>query len=140
MFRIVIAAVTLATLSACATQPEPCTPEWVEWKSEKVLKSFAFQNRGFLRDLKKLDGQLDSPGPLMALRLISLADDAADVFENFEDKVLPELSAARAQCGSVEKLMPAFTNFLRDEGISEDALKWVQGLGALVEALQNSEG
>ena len=140
MIRIAIAAVTLATLSACATQPEPCTPEWVQWKSEKVLKSFAFQHRGFIRDLRKIEGQLDSAGPLAAMRLIGLADNVVDVFEDFQDDVIPELQSAYTQCGSAEKLLPTFTKFLRQEGVSEEALKWIEGLGALVETFQNREG
>jgi len=139
MIRYAVAAASFALVSACATQPDPCTPEWVQWKSEKVLKSFAFQNRGFIKDLRNIEGQLKNPGPLMALRVIGLADDVADVVEDFQEDVMPELRSAYAECGSVEKLMPTFTKFLRQEGISEDTLKWVEGLGALVETLQNRE-
>lgn len=137
MIRYAIAAGCLTLVSACATQPEPCTPEWVQWKSETVLSSFAAQNRGFIKDLRNIEGSFDNPGPLMALRLIGLADDVADVIEDFQADVMPELRSAYAECGSVEKLMPTFTKFLRQEGVSEDALKWVEGLGALVETLSD---
>lgn len=139
MIRFTIAAGAVALMSACATQPDPCTPEWVQWKSEKVMKSFAFEHRGFIRDLRKIEGNLKDPNPLVMMRLIGLADDVADVVEDFQADVMPELRAAYNQCGSVDKLMPTFTKFLRQEGVSEDTLKWVEGLGALVETLQDRE-
>lgn len=139
MIRFTIAAGAIALMSACATQPKPCTPEWVQWKSEKVMKSFAFEHRGFIRDLRKIEGNLKDPNPLAMMRLIGLADDVADVVEDFQADVMPELRAAYNQCGSVDKLMPTFTKFLRQEGVSEDTLKWVEGLGALVETLQDRE-
>jgi len=139
MIRLSIAAAAFALVSACATQPEPCTPEWVQWKSDKVLRSFAIEHRGFIRDLRKFEGKLKDPGPLTMMRIVGLADDAADVIEDFQGDVMPELRSAYNQCGSVEKLMPTFTKFLRQEGVSEDTLKWVEGLGAMVETLQKRE-
>ena len=137
MFRYAVAALSIALIPACATQPEPCTPEWVQWKSDKFLNAFAVEHRGLIKDLRNIEGQFDNPGPLMAIRLIGLADDVADVIEDFQEDVMPELQAAYAECGSVEKLMPTFTKFLRQEGVSEETLKWVEGLGAMVETLSN---
>jgi len=137
MIRTLLAAASIAFVSACATQPEPCTPEWVQWKGEKVLRSFAIEHRGFIRDLRKIEGSINDMGPLQAVRLVGLADDVAVVIEDFQADVMPQLRAAYNECGTIEKLMPTFTKFLRQEGVSEDTLKWVEGLGALVETLQD---
>lgn len=135
MIRFASAAALLA-ISACATQPEPCTGEWVEWKSEKVLRSFAVQHYGFIRDLKKLEDQFDSPGLLAVARIARIADDAGEVIEDFQEDVVPEIKLAYEQCGSAEKLLPTFTNFLRTEGVSDNAIKWIEGLAAFVEVIQ----
>ena len=137
MMRAFVAAVAALSISACATQPDPCTPEWVEWKSEKVLKSFALEHRGFLRDLQKMKGQFDSPGLLAVARIARIADEASEVIEDFREDVVPELEQAYKLCGSAEKLMPTFTKFLRDEGIDDETIKWIEGLAAFVEAVQN---
>lgn len=138
MIRFAAAAAILA-VSACATQPEPCTAEWVQWKSEKVLRSFAIQHRGFLRDLQKMEGQFDSPSLLAVARIARIADDAGDVIEGFNEDVLPELQLAYEQCGSVEKLMPAFTKFLRQEGVDDKTIQWVEGLATFVQAVQSKD-
>ena len=44
---------------------------------------------------------------------------------------MPELQSAVEQCGTPEKFIPAFTGFLRDEGIDEEMLKWIDTLGTL---------
>ena len=138
MIRSLIVASALAALASCATQPEPCTPEWAQWKSDKILRGFAIEHRGFIRDLRKIEGSLQNPGPLQAMRLIGMADDAADVIEDFRDDIVPELRSAYAECGSVDKLMPTFTKFLRQEGVSEETLRWVESLAAFAETFQTS--
>lgn len=139
MIRFAAAAAALLAFSACATQPEPCTPEWAQWKSEKVLRSFAIQHRGFIRDLRKLEGQFDSPSLLAVAQIARVADDAGEVIEDFRKQVVPELKLAYEQCGSVEKLMPTFTKFLRQEGLSDETIKWVEGIAAFVQAVQGSD-
>ena len=136
MIRFAAIAASLA-VSACATAPEPCTPEWAQWKAEKVLTPFAIKHRGFIRDLRKMEGQFDSPSLLAIAQIARIADDAGEVFEDFQEDVVPDLKAAYAQCGSVEALMPTFTKFLRQEGVSDEAIKWIEGLAAFMQVIQN---
>lgn len=136
MKKTVIAFAALMSITACATQPEPCTPEWVEWKSDKLLRSFAIEHRGFLRDLRRVEGSLENAGPLTLVKLVGMADDAAEVIQDFQADIIPELRLAYQECGSVDKLMPTFTKFLRQEGVSEDALKWVESLAVFVQTFR----
>lgn len=128
MMKSTAVLMSLAVLGACATTPEPCTPEWVEWKTEKVLTRFAIANRSEVRRLRDFSETLqnDDIGPLTALQIPGMIDDFKDLAHGFEDRVLPELSAAADQCGSVQALAPAFTTFLRKEGVGEDVLEWVE--------------
>jgi hypothetical protein len=53
--RALCAALLVATsLGACATAPEPCTTEWVEYRTDRILKRFAGENRGLVSDLRQL--------------------------------------------------------------------------------------
>lgn len=126
--KIKASLLTMALLGACATTPEPCTPEWVEWKSEKVLKRFAFANRSEVNRLRNFSEtlQADDIGPLTALQIPGMINDFKELAGEFENSVLPELNAAVDQCGSVQQLAPALTTFLRDEGVGEDVLEWVE--------------
>ena len=122
-------ALTATTLSACVTQPQPCTQEWIEWKTDRVLTRFARDNSDTVRALRRVSGEVESPSALMAIQLITLADDFTELARSFDRIVLPELNAAVAQCGEPRNFMPAFTQFLRREDVGEDVIAWIEALG-----------
>ena len=133
MRRLIAASIGLMALSACAsTRPEPCSVEWVEWKTDRVLGSFARQNRGIVTDLRDFSHKLEDPGPLTLFQMITKLDDFRALAEDFEIDVMPELKTAIDQCAAPEKFIPAFTGFLRKEGVNEDMLEWVDTLGEMV--------
>lgn len=131
--RLAAGLIGLAMLGACATTPEPCTPEWVEWKSEKILTRFALANRSEVNRLRDFSETLDGDdiSPLIALQIPGMIEDFEVLANNFEADVLPALNAAVDECGSVQALAPALTQFLRDEGVGEDVLEWVELLAAI---------
>ena len=129
---VMMASIGLVALSACASmEPEPCSTEWVEWKTDRVLGSFARQNRGIVNDLRNFSTELKDPGPLTLFLMASRLDEFRALAEDFQQDVMPELQSAVEQCGTPEKFIPAFTGFLRDEGIDEEMLKWIDTLGTL---------
>lgn len=133
MFKHLAAATAcLAMLSACTTAPEPCTSEWVEYKTEKILTKFARNNYGDVRRLKNFADTLEGGniGPLTALKIPGMIDDFKSLATNFEDHALPEINSAIGQCSRPEELIPAFTSFLRREGVGEGVLEWVEVLAA----------
>jgi hypothetical protein len=136
MLRPTLAALTLAAITACATVPDPCTPEWVEYKTEKVLTSFARSNYGEVHRLKNFADTLENGkmGPLTALKIPGMIDDFKKLAVSFEKKALPELNAAVELCGDPQTLIPAFTGFLRKEGVGEEVLEWVEVLGTFVQS------
>lgn len=128
MKHLTAALAGFALLGACATPPEPCTPDWVEWKSEKILTRFALANFSEVKRLRDFSQKLqgDSISPLLMLQVPDLIEDFKGLASDFEKDVLPALNDAVEQCGSVQKLAPAFTAFLRDEGVGEGVLEWVE--------------
>jgi hypothetical protein len=135
MLKLTVAFASLAALGACASmEPEPCTSEWVEWKTERVLTNFARSNYSEINRLRKFSQTLEggNVGPLTALKIPGMIEDFKELAEGFERKVRPELNLAVDQCSDPQKLIPAFTGFLRKEGVGEDVLEWVEVLGAFV--------
>jgi len=124
--------------AACATQPEPCTPEWVEWKTDRILDQFADAHRGTVRDLREVSGKIENPSVLTAIRIASLAADSKDLVRDFNEIVIPELNDAIAQCGRPQEFVPAFTGFLRREGVGEDVIDWIEAFGVFLEMKQTS--
>lgn len=138
--RALCAALVVATsLGACATAPEPCTTEWIEYRTDRILTRFAMDNRGLvsdLRDLVRADGEVD---PVQAILLAAKAEDLRDFADSFEKIIIPELESAVGQCGNKPEFIPAFTQFLRNEGVSESALEWVGPIMALSLVVQSQQ-
>lgn len=132
--RLTIMLASLAALSACTTVPEPCTADWVEYKTEKVLKRFAVGHYGEVRRLKSFSNKLEGGniGPLTALKIPGMIEDFKGLATDFERVAMPELNAAIDQCGDPQTLIPAFTGFLRQEGVGEEVLEWVEFLGTFM--------
>ena len=129
----------LACLTACASvEPKPCTAEWVDYKTDKVLKKFASNNRGMINDLRRLqnaDGDVD---PFLAMQLLSKKNQIERFADTFQTIVVPELQAAVDQCGDAE-LIPAFTEFLRNEGVGDATLQWVGPLIGLMQDMREPQ-
>lgn len=133
--KYLIAAAAPLALAACASlQPEPCTTEWVEWKTDQVLTPFARDNRGLIRDLRDFSQDMRDPGPITLMLMASKLDDFRDLATDFQDDVLPELRAAVDTCGEPAQFVPAFTGFLRKQGVEEDMLVWIDAIGAAAAA------
>ena len=66
------------------------------------------------------------------------ADELKDFATSFNDTVLPELQAAVDQCGGQEEFVPALTEYLKGEGVSDDALQWVGPVIGVMLEMRNS--
>ena len=137
--RITILSLSLVALAGCASvEPKACTAEWVDYKTEKVLKTFAYNNRGMINDLRRLQGEDGEVDPFVAIQLASKTKQIQKFADTFQTIVVPELELAVDQCGN-EKLVPAFTEFLRREGVGEDTLEWVAPLIGLMQEMREAE-
>lgn len=126
------AVLTLAAMTGitgCVTEPQPCTPEWIEWKSDRILNRFAKQNPSTIRALRDISGHVDNPSALTAIRIAALVGDFEGLARDFDRIVMPELNNAIAQCSQPRDFVPAFSQFLRKEGVGEDVIRWVEVIG-----------
>lgn len=121
--RLILLALGLSVMTACASvEPEPCTAEWIDYKKDRILRSFASDNRALINDFRKLANAEGKISPLAAVSLLQKTDRIERFVETFQDDVVPSLESAFAQCSQSDKLVPALTEFLRDEGVSPAAL------------------
>lgn len=125
----VLAIGLMAPLSACVTEPQPCTPEWVEWKSDQILSRFARGHYDTIDSLRSISSRYDGNSAMLALQMASMADDFLALARDFDRIVLPELNDAVARCSQPRNFVPAFTQFLRNEGVDSDIVEWVEVLG-----------
>ncbi|KCZ92887.1 hypothetical protein [Hyphomonas johnsonii] len=130
----------LVALSACASvEPEPCTSEWVDFRTEKVLNRFASNNRGMIGDLRRLQDSEGDINPVVAMQLIGNRKQIQRFADTFQSIVVPELESAVDQCGGADNLVPAFTEFLRDEGVGEQTLEWIGPVIGLMQDMREAD-
>lgn len=136
--RLAALALCLAPLAACATmEPEPCTAEWIDYKTDKVLRKFASENRPLIHDLRRLADEEGDIDPFVAFSLARKSGRIQQFADSFNDIVLPELEAALDQCGTKEEFAPAFAKFLKQEGVNDAALEWIVPFVDLMQEIRN---
>ncbi len=136
----VAVALLMLVLAGCASTPEPCTREWAEYRTGIVLARFAGENRGLVNDIRDVvrpDGSLD---PVRAALLAARPEALRRLAGSFERTLVPELRQVVAQCGRDDILVPAFTDFLRREGVPEKALDWIDPFLELTRTGQRDDG
>jgi len=123
--------------AACATTPEPCTSEWVHWKTERFVAKFVNDHQKEFRDARNSAalfagvGGIDTSGgiPTMILAaggMISLASD-------FMTDLWPEVRDAVSECDTAPRATQLFASILREQGVDERAAKAVEDLGLLLD-------
>lgn len=136
--RLAALAVFALPLAACATRaPEPCTAEWIDYKTDRVMRSFASENRGMINTLRRLAKEEGDIDPFVAIELTAKSGQLKKFAESFNEIVLPELEAALDECGQTEEFLPAFASFLQKEGVSDEALEWIVPFVAVMRDMRN---
>lgn len=138
MKRVIAAGLLTTILAAgCATTPEPCTSEWVHWKTERFVARFVNDHQKEFRDARNSAalfagvGGLDTSGgiPTMILAaggMLSLASD-------FMTDLWPEVRDAVSECDTAPRATQLFASILREQGVDERAAKAVEDLGLLLD-------
>lgn len=134
--RRIAGAIGLLGAAACASvEPAPCTAEWIDWKKDEVIRAFVIDHRGdvgFVRDLAGSFGDGAST-PQTLLRLTSAIPRVARLVEDFTELAVPAVETAVAQCGSAPRAASLFADMLREEGVDEETLEWIEALGLLMD-------
>ena len=140
MIRSAIAAlVALPVLAGCNTMPEPCTSEWFDWKTERILGNFAYEHRdeiGRLRDVAPTmfgpEGGLEQIAPTSMLVLTAIG--ALQLGLDFAQDAWPEIKSAVSECSAPPQAARLFGDMLRREGVDERAVRAIEDLGVVVDS------
>ena len=124
------------SLSGCATiAPEPCTSEWVEWRTSQITDSFSRQYRSELLDMKRFATRLENPSPLVLLEMTSRLQEFRSMATDFSTSIVPELRSAVDQCGTPTQFATAFSGFLENQGMPDTVLSWIEEIAETMDAL-----
>ncbi len=138
MKPIAAAMLALPLLAACATTPQPCTSEWVDWKAERIIGRFVVEHRdqiGKLRDIAPImfgpEGGLQDVAPTSMMVLSAIG--ALDLVLKFGSDAWPQIADAVAECAAEPDATYLFAGMLRDQGVDERAVVAIERLGDLVD-------
>lgn len=122
-------------IAACATQPKPCTAEWVDWKTDRFFDEFVGDHREDIGELRSLTANLNTEDKSLGniAVLASAAGKAISLGSDFLNDTVPEINSAISQCGTTPKATQLFASLLRREGFDERSVKAVEDLGALLD-------
>lgn len=123
-----------AILAGCSTfAPEPCSSDWVKWRTDAITHDFRRDYGAEIRELAKFSRQLENPSPLILLQMSARLNDFQDMAQSFSQTVMPELRGAIDQCGTPTKFVSAFSGLLEEQGVDKTVLEWVNNSAALIE-------
>ena len=133
------ALLALPVLASCNTMPEPCTSEWFDWKTERILGNFAYEHRdeiGRLRDVAPTmfgpEGGLEQIAPTSMLVLTAIG--ALQLGLDFAQDAWPEIKSAVSECSAPPQAARLFGDMLRREGVDERAVRAIEDLGVVVDS------
>lgn len=127
----IIAATTL-TLSACATTANPekvCTAEWIGKRTDKAMNNIERKAKPTLRKLSKTaesyaEGNTPNPFQLMSLN----ASIKSLTRELETGSGMRDLKTLSKTCNDPKIVTGALTNMMRDNGVSEGMINFVESL------------
>jgi len=138
MKSIAAALLALPVLASCATTPQPCTSEWVDWKTERIIGQFVVDHRdqiGKLREIAPVmfgpEGGLQDIAPTSMLVLTAIG--ALDLVLEFGSDAWPQITDAVAECAAEPDAAYLFAGMLRDQGVDERAVQAIERLGNIVD-------
>lgn len=129
-----IAVLSAFGLAGCASlEPEPCTADWVKWRTDAITQDFRTEFGPEMDDLVRFSKQLEDPSPLLLLEMTARLSDFQDMADVFSETVMPELGAAIDQCGTPTEFVAVFSDMLREQGVDGTVLDWVEETATLME-------
>lgn len=127
----------LPALASCATTPEPCTSEWVHWKTERFVAQFVRDHQKEFTDARNSSaifsgmGGLDTSGSIPTMLLA--AGGMLTLASDFMNDLWPEVRDAVSECDTAPRAAQLFASILREQGVNERAAKAVDDLGMLLD-------
>ena len=125
----------LASLSSCATY-EPCTRDWFAFQADEIQRDFVRRNRGPVRRMRDLQGELRSgfDGGIDVFAVLALASAKKDVtalVTDFRQSVIPQARAAAERCELDEGYDLIVTSFLAEAGVDARLVEALEMFGQL---------
>jgi hypothetical protein len=130
-------------LTACATTPDPaeiCSAEWIAPRAERAMNEFKKDTRPTIKRLAKIGDKLndgDTIGPLQMFSLMNSINSLSDKFEN--GRAMRDMRTLADNCSDPELIKNAMTDYLEEQGVSEQFINFLNNMQVYQELLKTGE-
>jgi hypothetical protein len=138
VIRAGLALLAAASLASCATGPKPCTAEWVDWKTDRILNDFARDHQKQIASIRDLGAQFSSGGKAdlsssNQAQLALAAIGGLALIGDFAKDVAPKAAEAMSECSTAPKATQLLASMLRKQGVDEKTAQAVEQVGQLLD-------
>lgn len=140
---ILSAMAPLLLLSACASTPDPaevCSADWIKPRAERAMNDFEADTKSTFKTLKKVGDKLsngDQIGPIQMFSVMNAINRLGDKFEN--GRAMKDMRILANTCDDPDLIKTAMTDFMRDQGIDEKFINFLNSLHEYQKLLETGE-
>lgn len=133
----------LFLLSACASTPDPaevCSAEWIKPRADRAMNDFKKDAGSTFKTMEKAASKLvkgDNIGPLQMFSIMSSLNRLGNTFEN--GRGMKDMRTLASTCNDPELIKSAMTNFMREQGISDRFITFLNGLREYQQLLETGK-
>lgn len=132
-------------LGACATIPsytpaEICSSEWIAPRANSAMSDFKHDTKSIFKKLKKAGNSVahgNKPGPLQMFSLMSSLKKLGNQFEN--GQAMKAMRTLASTCNDPNLIKNAMTDLLRENGIEEKFISFLNSFDAYTELLRTGK-
>lgn len=143
-FALIAASLAILGLSACATTPDPakvCTAEWISKRSDKAMTSIERKAKPALSKLSKAAKKWSKGEKPNGFQLMSLNSSVKNLTRELENgRGMKDLKTLGRTCNDPQIVSRAMTNLMRDNGLSEQMINFVEALPRFKEIIETDFG
>lgn len=132
-------AILSTALAGCATAPDPakvCTAEWISKKSDKAISRIESKTERSLKSLRKVGESWSkgkTPNPFQMLMLSNSLKSLEKELKNGQG--IRDLKILSSTCNDPKIISDAMGGFLRKQGLPENVINFVEGMGIYQELI-----
>ncbi len=113
----------LVILPACTTVPDPakvCSSEWIAPRADRAMNDFKKDTRSIFKKLKKTGNTVQKGKEIGPIQMFSLMNSLTRLGNKFENgRAMRDMRTLASTCNDPKLIQNAMTNFMREQGIDE---------------------
>ncbi len=139
----VILLVSLSLLGACASTPDPakvCSADWIKPRVDRAMRDFSHDTKGVFKTLEKTAHSFESTGKVSPIAMFKVMNALKKLGNKMEHgHAMRDMRTLAQTCNDPHLIQTAMTKFMREQGISERFITFLNGLDVYRKMLETGK-